>query len=808
MKPMKSTAHNSCFTAAQIAAALGRSKRGVQKALASVPPAGELFKRGGQAAAWRIEQLPSAWRACLGELARQRGFHNGTHLLSDPGAPWMPQIAGAAVQLRELAEHCLADAQRLQRALAPSLSRLTGKYSAPSIETEARGLAEYRDIYGHSVSARHWRRLVDRTIARSGETQDFSRIEVFLADKLARRPQAAGAAGEQLQNLRAALSSVRRAGEPSAEETVYIWTQAFDSLQWLIDDDVSPRAAERSIFAALQGSGVRLACTPDALRKTFRRKLARWQEGGCKPSALTDGRATPRAGVRLELPDEDRQVLIARGVERGGRISQAWRHAQTEGELSPEIAGRYIANPASKSYVPSSVREAIRHDVAALKDIHHGPRQAKLNGAYIPRDYNDIGPGDWSQSDDCTLPVYFYVRTPAGISAVRGQFLPMVDVRTSLILGFALHGERNYNAAIIRSLIVRVHDEYGLPRKGFYFENGLWRRSRLLKGLAADEVKFEETETGLREFVQFAHARLPRAKIIEGVLGILQNEMEPMPGYIGRNEQIEKFERVQKQLSQARAGKIAYETFLLSRDEWVERLEAICQRFNNERQDGRLAGQSPREAYDSGFNYQTPLTRLPASCRYLLANHRRKEKVTKNGVRIVLGGDPYYFRSAATAPLIGREVLVWHDVEERPQSITITDLQRRNAVEVPRVDPLPSMTATAEQLSAAHAQAAAHLSHARTLYRIIQPRFARNMFGPVLVDAATVETGLQIAAGRDQVRAEQDHERQLTRRVAAAERAGGRRFHKAHSNPERKLQGLEMLQRADELERQEEAQPK
>ena len=640
---------------------------------------------------------------------------------------------------------------------------------------------------------------------RAGNAQDFSRLELYLDKRLGRRaqqPAAEVAARAGFECLRRALARVQNVAAPTHEEAVYIWTQAFDELGALAEAGTECKVAERTVFAVLKESGVNLAKNDEALRKAFGRNLARWQAGGGKPSALRDGRRVERTDLRLPLPDADRETIIARAVEHGGRISQGWRVACKGGELSPEVAARYIGNPANKSYMPRSVRDRVRHDVALLEDIHHGPRQAKLNGPFIPRNYDDIGPADWMQGDDVTLPAYFWEDTSEGVRAMRGQFLLMVDVRTSLILGFALHSERNYNAAIIRSLIVRVHDQYGLPREGFYFEKGLWERSRLLKGRAADEITLEETEQGLREFVRFKHATLPRGKVVERIIGLLQNEIDPLPGYVGRNEQTEKFERIQKQLRQAGAGKIAYSSFLLSKEQWLDMLERICARFNDDPQHGRNQGLSPREAYESGFNYQSPLTRLPDSSRYLLANHRRKEKVTRNGLRIVMGGEPNYYRNADTGRLIGQEVLVWLDPENL-DSVTVTDLQRRHPVTVPRVDELPSMTATADQLGAAHAQAAAHLAHARTLYRIIEPRFKRAMFRAVLADATTVETGAQIAAGREKARVVKDQAQQPRREVAAAERKAGVRFAKPHRNPAERRDGVNILRRADELERQE-----
>ena len=199
-----------------------------------------------------------------------------------------------------------------------------------------------------------------------------------------------------------------------------------------------------------------------------------------------------------------------------------------------------------------------------LRDHHRGPRAAKLNGAYINRDPSTFNAGDWFQADDCTLPNYYYTESEEGFALVRGQFLAMCDVRTTFILGYVLIPQRNYTAHHIRNLTTVVADRYGLPRRGFYYENGMWRNARLLHG-RRDEINWHETEMGLRGLgLQFRHAKLPRGKVIERVFGLLQNHLESEPGYAGRDERHDKFERVQEQISLVRRGKAQPEDFFLS----------------------------------------------------------------------------------------------------------------------------------------------------------------------------------------------------------------------------------------------------
>ena len=421
--------------------------------------------------------------------------------------------------------------------------------------------------------------------------------------------------------------------QPTPEETVIIWDAACVEWQRLGAHGLTARQAQKRVLHALAASGLDLARNERALRINFIRKRERWIEGGYTPAALRDQRPES-SGHRRELPltADDGKLLLARSLH--GGLAQAWRQARNAGILSAAATQAYLHQPASKSYVPHRVRDHLTPNLRMLDDIHHGPRQAALQGAYISRDWSDVSPGDWYSADDTTLPLYYWEENEQGRPHVlRGQCLVMNDCRTGRLLAFALHSERNYTAKVIRGLILKVHDTYGLPRRGFFFERGTWASAKLLKG-AGDEVPGTETELGLREWVEFRHAQPgnARAKTVERIIGLLQNRMEDQPGYCGRNEQVEKFERLRRRMQDVKSGKLHPREFLLHRDEWAHRLQDICEAYNQEVQEGRmLKGLSPREAWESLFDANSPLVQLSGETRYLLANHRRPLKVSRNG---------------------------------------------------------------------------------------------------------------------------------------------------------------------------------
>jgi hypothetical protein len=399
-----------------------------------------------------------------------------------------------------------------------------------------------------------------------------------------------------------------------------------------------------------------------------------------------------------------------------------------------------------------------------------------LNGAYINRDPSSLCAGDWFQADDVTLPNYYYIESDETFQLVRGQFLAMCDVRTTFILGYVLIPQRNYTAPHIRNLITIVADTHGLPRYGFYFENGMWRTARLLHG-RRDEINWTQTEMGLRGLgLQFRHAKLPRGKVIERVFGLLQNHLESEPGYAGRDERHDKFERVQQQLSLVRRGKVPPEDCFLSEKEYLARLATIVDRYNNETQQGKYcAGRSPKEAFES-FYGKEPRIRLDASSRHLLASHRMRVRCGRNGVSFQFGRVRYTYKNYATGRRVGEDLIAWFNVED-PRTIALTNLKEEagSLFVVEREISVPAMDAGPEVLNAALAQNDAHEQYRRALYRAVSQNFstgfAGRMFRQNLIDHKTAETA---AAMREQDAALKRRRRENRQRTELIERKATR----------------------------------
>src|SRR6266851_1328141 len=170
------------FTAGQIAAALRRSKRGVLGSLKRIPPTRKDIVSGNEARAWSRDALPVNIQAALQDAASRRST-TVERLLASPPPFWRPRYP-----LSELSRESIERASLLKQALAPAFTRLNDS-DLSSAEFERLGVEDYRRTFGHSVSTRHWRRLFRRTLNRDRGAENWGRLEIYLDESPARRPE-------------------------------------------------------------------------------------------------------------------------------------------------------------------------------------------------------------------------------------------------------------------------------------------------------------------------------------------------------------------------------------------------------------------------------------------------------------------------------------------------------------------------------------------------------------------------------------------------------------------------------------------
>lgn len=523
----------------------------------------------------------------------------------------------------------------------------------------------------------------------------------------------------------------------------------------------------RALLDWLWANARQLATSEGALLRMLYRKRDAWLAGGQTPQALMDRRPEAAVKRRTEINQEDRNRIVAATVlNHGGRLAPAFWELIQQGQLSPDLRRRFIANPADKGDLPRSVARELRAEVDMLRNIHLGPRTHRLNGAYIERDWNTVAAGDWLCSDDVTCPVPYGL--PDG-SLTQGQLLLTIDVRSRRIQDFALLDSPSYNAFAIFSSYVRIFDRYGLPRKGMLWEMGIWKSSRLLKGGNSYPHSEAEVELGFQALgLRFVHSLLPRSKPIENVIGLLQNLMEGEPGYLGRCQMQEKHERWQAAKRDVDSRrKTPAEAGFYSAAEWFQRLQELVDQYNRTSQQGILTGATPDEAWEAHQRADDPPVALTGSIRYLLATHKLPVKVQSNGIVFQFGNQRFVYRNEATGRLIGRRMLAWFD-PDNADFLCVTDERRENLLCVPRARAIPAMEATPEELSAAQASVSAHNAYAKVRYSQIKTAFIPRPRVTV-PDPATDSLGRDMEAAQAAARREQKTEA-TARRIAT--RAG------------------------------------
>lgn len=724
------------FTAAQIAAALSISKRSVLRRLRGVTPAGAAIVYGQQASAWTVQSLPSEYRNRLERTASRQGYRDIEHMLSSPPTPWTPEVP-----LSEAQRSHVNKAAKLRKALQPSLARLND-LKMTGADLVRLGIEDFRRVFGYGITARHWRRLVKRTVERDRGAENWSRLELYLDENTARRASASrksnALSDAALQDIDELIASFGDPVNPTREEKALLWAYAFEAFEGGADGRQDQRHGKNALLQYLARRAPFLAKSESALRAAFNRKHRQWLKLGRRFEALLDKRAESSGNFRApEFSEEEVHRLLARTLECGGRIAQAYREMMAAFEFSADVMAYYGPGQGRKSDVPKRLLDRVRYDLPLLMDHHHGPNCANHHGPHIPRDWSGVHSGDWFSGDDSTMPVVWY-EEDAPREPIRGQFLAMIDVRSLFILCWVLIADKSYNSRDILTLITKVHDNWGLPREGWHFERGAWK-ARLLTGekLAGfDNVPWPDAETGLRKFgLRFIHAKRAESKVVENVLGRLQTYMERCMGYVGRDERHDRYERTQKHIQKVRSGRVHASEVFLSRDEWTTELEQIVATYNHETQEGKmLQGRSPWQAYQD-FYGDTPLRRLSPQSRYLLATYRKRVRVGDNGISFTVGKERFTYMNENTGQLRGRHVVAWFNPEQPDLlSVTVPDFDEFMPFTVERTVEPPAFDPGSDLLETAHRQNAAHRAYGKRLYRTVRKDFPEDFQRRMLVE--------------------------------------------------------------------------
>jgi hypothetical protein len=532
--------------------------------------------------------------------------------------------------------------------------------------------------------------------------------------------------GCDLRQLAELLKAYPESKQLNFEETELFWQKVLYRIRSLTRESSRPKRVRRACLSLIWRERPSLAKSFAALGKTFYRMWSEWARLSFEVDKLNlvtqDGRHGRLGAPTAPAPDPEQlgRLQFYQVNNTGCRLAQAQRELTELGLLTDP---RLVKSPDSrKSYVKQSIRDRTRDSQALFAVTRGGERAVKQMSPPIELEYDGIFSMDCVTGDDLTAPVYFWVTDPKerfGYRLTRGQVILICDFRTLKILSFKLSPERQYTALDVRSALRAAFEEHGLP-KFVYREGGIWRNSKAVNSLGrAASLSNEDVEArfgrravlfrdNLKDLcqdlgdlrLQFREAYKPNAKPVERVCGLVQDLMEGEPGYCGRLELRDLPAETRKNLELARTGKAhPKELGLYSYDEWYSRAQAIFERYNASRQEGKRlrhpqTGEplSPDEGFEVFRNREDPPTRFDDSCRFMLSHARMEVTVQMPNVnkrRLPCGYVRVFdntYCDGQTGSRIGQRLIAFYN-PEFPETCTLTDLNMCDPFTVPLYKP-------------------------------------------------------------------------------------------------------------------------
>ncbi len=716
---------------------------------------------GNETPIWGFDALPGEIQQRIAQAAADRHLTIADYLEAT-NKPWEP-----SVPLAEIAGPCLESALLLRQSLEPALARMSLPSFSPA-ELIRMGLEAYQRTFGYSISERHWRRLLDRTLKRDAGANKFDRLEIYLPENPVRKTQATQPApvSQSFGFIADFIGTFADPSNPSESDIAALFATIFDATGAKEATKREWKRLRKAISKELQRLLPGISATERALRVSVDRKYRKWLGAGENSSALLDGRRQKRGvAVGNEFPQEDVDIIVGHAAFHcEGRLGQAIRELAQKGEnskLTPKTLELIMRPHKSKSYVPARLRDRVAHEIEMVRPLLLGKRAQDDAKAHLQRDYTKLASMEVVNADDFTFPVYFYVPDGQGwYTLTRGQCLIMLDVRSWRIIAWSLQPERNYNSLTIRTLMNRVCADLCIPGT-WYFERGIWQRSHLVKGTAPKGWKMAgslgDLQTGWENLgVKFKHAIRARTKPVERVGGLLQDRMQGLRGYCGRDERRDCPEHTSRAMADVKFKRVNHPGELFfSFEEWHQKLGEIIKDYNASSQEGQvLQGLSPDEAFEKFMPHDNPPVKLDANSWHLVAHYMRQVTVTTNGISFRIGSKNYIYRNARTGQDRGKTVLAWFDPES-PDNILVTDQDRKHPYLVERSYPVDFLaTSNDPAFQAEIAKAAAHSSFPKARFNTLKSKVGlparRN-----LLDIETAETAQEMTRQREQFEATQ-----------------------------------------------------
>lgn len=454
---------------------------------------------------------------------------------------------------------------------------------------------------------------------------------------------------------------------------------------------------------------------------SLRNWLAAYEQRGIDGLVEQKRGRVGRKGFAVDLEEEailrGRAMAIEHGIKGRTNVARAYRNLVADPTINGPARHWLHGANASKSYVPPSVRAALRTAPLAVKFIQQGPKAAKLDGPFTECHYENVAAGRAFTADDMTANVYVWCEWPNedGYLLIRPQILAAMDVGSMAWLNVraVMRPKGQYNKDDVWGLLGDVMDAHGLHLNAqgkvdaiAVLEGGTWQ-SGVVVGTKTG-VTDEERFGGLRSLgVQVIHTRTPRGKIIETAFNQLQHAADTCKGFCGRMEMKDCPEAVKEQLALVRSHKAHPRQFFLHISEYKAHLAGVMHALNHERNDGKiLRGRAP---VDKWAEDAPQMLGFPATHKWMYRAAYRVCEVTRNGVRVTVGSGKYmtaytYENPEQLEAHRGRRVVCyWNDYDPDTDAVIYSLRNGRPDKLIcvaSRLAAVPRFGATADQIAA------------------------------------------------------------------------------------------------------------
>jgi hypothetical protein len=508
------------LTAAEIAAALGVSSQAVRKKLRSIPATGKRTAGGNVADTWRLGNLPEALLARLKRASAGNDLVSVAQMFTGGFKQWTPPVP-----LADIADESLTEADKLKRALVPSLRR---QFVITQGGFERDGVKDYEKVFGRKITTRHFRELIRRTVQRAGSLENWERLELYLPAKLERKQ----AITERPQQFPGLVSVINAGAAPDE-----IWKKTFQLHDELVQAGRPRNRVARQLRAFIIEHKPDLAPSPDALLKAFNRKLERHQAGETFDQRADNGADDSELTKQIKslpwfLPAAEFFYLITNRTRDTGSVPEAIRRVISLPNLpagwSNTVKKRFLKKVRFKKIVPTcpdvvreailareksgqslvsaSVSKAITTKVSRLViENYRRPHEAALNNLQCPgtmmmvrRDGCEpqfARAGDIIEADDGSInfPVCIPWTSPAGglitntpcsekfgVIVGRFQWLRSMDVATRFRPGwvFVARSRGGYRGEDVLTLMNGLTRQHGAWEE-YRFERGVFKSDRV-----------------------------------------------------------------------------------------------------------------------------------------------------------------------------------------------------------------------------------------------------------------------------------------------------------------------------------------